>query len=89
MMKKILILVEGQTEARFVKQVLNPYISKCSLFFISVIIATKRLKTGEKKKGGISSYKKIRRDLIGLLQDTSVVAVTTMIDFYGLPNDFP
>lgn len=42
-----------------------------------------------KFKGGLNRYEPFRRDLQKLLGDTSAAAVTTMIDYYGLPEDFP
>jgi hypothetical protein len=47
------------------------------------------VKSGGKFKGGVHSYGHVRRDLVRLLGDSAAVAVTTMIDFYGLPRDFP
>lgn len=38
---------------------------------------------------GIAKYESIRRDMLRLLGDTSAAVVTTMIDYYGLPRDFP
>jgi hypothetical protein len=59
------------------------------VFVTPVVIATKRVKSGRKFKGGVSKYASIRRDLQHLLRDTSAAAVSTMIDYYGLPRDFP
>ena len=89
-MKKVLIYVEGQTEETFVRTVLTPYLSrKCGLFLVSTLARTKRTKSGRTFKGGIVSFGQIRRDLIRLLSDSSALAVTTMIDYYNLPDDFP
>jgi len=88
-MKKVLILVEGQTEERFVKVTLYNYLFKQGVLVIPCIIETKEVKSGPNFKGGINSYKKIKGDLRKLLRDTSATVVTTMIDYYGLPSDFP
>lgn len=88
-MKKILILVEGQTEERFVKDILSPFFTSQEIYLRSVIVGTKVVKDGTKYKGGLTSYTKAKRDLLNLLQDNSAIAVTTMFDFYGLPEDFP
>lgn len=88
-MKKILILVEGQTEERFVKDILSPFFTAQQVDLRSVIVGTKVVKDGTKYKGGLASYAKAKRDLLKLLQDSSAIAVTTMFDFYGLPEDFP
>jgi len=88
-MKKILVLVEGQTEEQFIKKVIYDYFYQQDIFLIPVIIETKEVKSGPNYKGGINSYGKIKEDLQKLLGDSSAVIVTTMIDYYGLPNDFP
>lgn len=88
-MGRILILVEGQTEERFVKDILNPVFNRGELFLIPTIITTKVVKTGPNFKGGVNSYNNVKKDMKMLLQDSDVLAVTTMIDYYGLPSDFP
>ncbi len=88
-MSKILILVEGQTEEVFVNQVLYPHLTPKNIFPIAKLATTKRVKIGPDFKGGIVSYDKVRKDLVRLLGDTSSDLVTTMIDFYGLPENFP
>lgn len=88
-MKRILISVEGQTEETFVTEVLSPYLADFAVYLKSVILTTKRLPQGTKMKGGILSYKQVKREIRILLQDTRTSLVTTMYDFYGLPHDFP
>jgi len=88
-LKKILILSEGPTEESFVRDVLYPHLSRMSVFVIPVIATTKRVKAGPDFKGGITSYGKFRKEIWRLLEDTSAACVTTMIDYYGLPADFP
>jgi Domain of unknown function (DUF4276) len=87
-LKRVHVLVEGQTEETFVYKLLQPYLEKQGVFVTPVVATTKRGKSGRKFKGGVSGYAPIRRDLRHLLRDT-VAAVTTMIDYYGLPRDFP
>lgn len=88
-LKKISILVEGPTEYQFVKIVLHPYFEKLNIFLYPIIIKTKRPLTGPTFKGGLNSYNQVRRDLKPILADTSAHAVTTMLDYYSLPGDFP
>jgi len=88
-MKFIHILVEGFTEETFVRGVLNPYFSQKSIRLTPIVVSTKRIKSGRKFKGGVSNYRKIKKDVMRLLHDSSVIAVTTMFDFYGIPDDFP
>jgi hypothetical protein len=84
------VLVEGQTEELFVKTVLQPYLwSRTSLWVIPTILVTKVVKSGTNFKGGVSSYAQVHRDVHKLLQDAGVAVITTLIDYYALPGDFP
>ena len=85
----MLALVEGQTEERFVKDVLNLHLWARDKILIPKIATTKRVKKGPDFKGGITDYQKVKNDLRRLLGDTGVAAVTSFIDYYGLPADFP
>lgn len=86
-MKRCLILVEGQTEERFVKDVLCPEFEPRGFYLSPTILTTKIVKSGPNFKGGVTSYAKLRADLDKLLRSGAVV--TTMIDYYGLPSDTP
>jgi hypothetical protein len=44
---------------------------------------------GPNFKGGVTSWNQIERDLRNLLGDTNAAAITTLIDYYGLPKDVP
>jgi hypothetical protein len=88
-MSKTLILVEGQTEETFVRDILAQYLETFSVCIIPKLLVTKRTKSGMQFKGGIRSYEQVRSDLRRLLSDSSASVVTTMLDYYGLPNDFP
>ncbi len=88
-MKKVLILVEGQTEKAFVDKILSQYFCNKNIILIPKIVTTKNVKFGKNFKGGIVSYQKAKNDILKLLKDTSADLVTTMFDYYGLPNDFP
>lgn len=89
MMKKILILAEGQTEEAFIKNLLAPYLWNKNIFCIPKIARTKRVKSGFQFKGGIVSYEKVKNDINRLLQDSSAAMVTTMIDYYGFSDIVP
>jgi Domain of unknown function (DUF4276) len=86
--RKVYILVEGQTEESFVKYTLLPGMPQ-NLCLQPVIVATKRVNSGGKFKGGVPSYRKVRNEVMLLLNDSSAKMVTTMLDFYGLPTTFP
>jgi hypothetical protein len=86
--RKAYILVEGQTEETFTKEVLSSSMPP-GLYLQPVVIATKRVNSGGKFKGGVPSYPKVRGEVLRLLADKSAVCVTTMLDYYALPVSFP
>ncbi len=88
-MKRVLVLVEGQTEERFVKDVLAPFFEERQLFFQPTLLVTKRVKDGTSFKGGVTSFAKFQNDARRLLQGSGGALVTTIVDYYGLPVDFP
>jgi hypothetical protein len=88
-MVKVLMLVEGQTEEAFVKNLLAAHVKNHGVLVIPVIVATKRLLTGDKMRGGYVPYPRLRAEILRLLNDSSAVCVTTMLDYYGLAPQFP
>lgn len=88
-MKRILILVEGQTEKRFVTDLLSPHLEGFGLFPVPKIIVTGRTNDGTQFQGGILSFSQVEANLRPLFNDSAAVLVTTMMDYYGLPKDFP
>jgi hypothetical protein len=87
--KTVFVLVEGQTEERFIKDALAPEFYALDFFFYPRLLITKRVKHGASFKGGVTSYGKFRNDLTRLLAEAKGRTVTTIVDYYGLPGDFP
>jgi hypothetical protein len=87
--KRVLILVEGQTEERFVKDVLAGEFYAKQLYFIPTLLVTKRVKDGPNFKGGVTCFAKFENDARRLLRSAGGALVTTMLDYYRLPTDFP
>lgn len=83
-MKRIIIVVEGQTEQEFVKQCIAPYM----LANYGIISVTARLIGKPGHKGGDVRFSRLKTDLTLLLHEPNVV-VSTFIDFFKLANDFP
>jgi hypothetical protein len=52
-MKRALILVEGQTEERFVKQVLLDHLVSVNVGITPTLLTTKVVKSGPNFKGGV------------------------------------
>ncbi|MBN1486418.1 MAG: DUF4276 family protein [Anaerolineae bacterium] len=88
-MKYLTISVEGQTEETFVREVLHPYFIEHDLWLNPILLTTRHVPNAPNRRGGFLSYSKMRKELLTLLGDSSVIAVTTIYDFYGLPKDIP
>ncbi len=88
-MNRVLVLVEGQTEERFVKDVLREHFWEKNIDITPKIATTKRVKNGSDFKGGLSYYGKVENDIKLLLGDTGAKYITTFLDYYALPSDFP
>jgi len=86
--KNLYIYCEGQTEESFINKVLYPYLFNIGIFAIPIICTTKRTKI-EKFKGGITNYQKIRSELSILCKQHKNEILTTMFDYYGLPENTP
>lgn len=89
MMKRALVLVEGFTEERFVKDVLQEHFWVMNLHLDPTILVTKRVKDGPHFKGGVTNFKKFENDVRRLLHGAGNALVTTFLDYDGLPGDFP
>lgn len=73
---RINVLCEGTSEERFVKDILTPFFEKDGLYMKPITL------------GGVSGYGKIKKELKRIGKDTSSY-LTTMLDYYGLPQDVP
>lgn len=85
------ILCEGQTEERFVKEVLSPYLQQFNIYPKPILLLTSKKKNA---RGGMLSYSQAKRDLTILQKqfrdnNSEHHMFTTMFDYYALPDDFP
>lgn len=87
-MTRLLMLVEGQSEEIFVKQTLAPHLATYGVYVEPILLWTKRHASGGGFRGGVSNWAQILRSLKPLTYDTDAW-ITTLLDFYGLPDDFP
>ena len=87
-MTVIHVVVEGETEEAFINQVLAPHFWQRGLNLSPHIVATRRTLRGI-SRGGITQYHKLKKEIHLYLPLANTTAVTTMIDFYGLPAEFP
>lgn len=91
-MIRLHVLGEGPTEKRFVESLLTNHLIHHGVIVDVCCFLTKHVpKTGQQFKGGISNYAKVRNDIVKRIRtdNNNECRFTTMIDLYGLPNDFP
>jgi Domain of unknown function (DUF4276) len=83
------ISVEGQTEERFVKDLLAPHLAMHNIAAIPIIVATSRSASGKKSKGGGINLDRIAGELRRLLGGFRGGLVTSFYDFYGFEDKQP
>ena len=77
------------SEEIFVKQTLTPFLAERGVHVESpIVLWTKRHDAGGGFRGGVSNWTQIKKSLLPLTYDADAW-VTTLLDFHGLPDDFP
>lgn len=87
-MRRALILVEGQTEERFAKDLLYPHLLPFGLALEVTVIPTKKVLSGKDFKGGVTHFGQVEKAMRPLLNSGDAL-VTTLFDYYRLPADAP
>lgn len=85
-MRRLVFIVEGDSEIILVNQVIIPYLYELGFqnpMNAQTIITNRK----QHNKGGVTSYGLFRNDLERTLNQGAIV--TTLIDFFRLPTDFP
>lgn len=90
-MRRLNLVVEGQTEEGFVNQVLAPHLGTLGIAAVARCVTTRRDRRRPDlvHRGGLPDYGKARRDLERWVAEDGGAAFTTMFDLYALPEDFP
>lgn len=90
-MTRLIVVVEGQSEEAFVKEVLRPHLDPLGVY-TSVTIVGKIVgqKRGHGRRGG-GHFRHWSEDIARILggDRSPALRVTTLFDLYGLPDDFP
>ena len=85
-MKRVYIVVEGQTEQEFVNSVISPYLQNFGILNVTPIL----IRTSRTGRGGMVSYSHLAKTIKPLLMsEKNDYIVTTFIDFFRLPHDMP
>lgn len=80
---EVVVLVEGPTEQRLVKQVLSPYMADKRVFLTPIILD----KPGE--KGGDVKFARAKNDIEKHLKQRNDTWITLLVDYYGIKSDWP
>ena len=93
----LFIYVEGQEEEMFVNRVLRGHLRPFGVFVQKPILAATSFRIGgddlaDVTVGGVTNYDSIHDDIFNLFATGDIAAtdvLTTLIDLYALPADFP
>ena len=86
-MTRLLVHVEGPTEEVFVNEVLAPHLYAAGWQAVSARILGSARSRG--RRGGIRPWEGARRDIQRHLREDPACHVTTLVDYYALPEDWP
>ena len=80
-MKRLFIVVEGQTEEAFVKELMIPHFISNGIYDVRPVL----IQTSKGHKGGFVSYEHLKNDLLRLLNSKSVDSTTKCKSHVALP----
>lgn len=82
-MKRVEIIVEGQTEQEFVSTILAPYLYANGVGLVTPI----KIRTSATGRGGLSNYEYLKNDVVRALTsaDTDLV-VSMFVDYFRVPK---
>ncbi len=78
MSKFVHVIVEGQTEQKFIQQLLAPYCAANDIFLTASLVSKKGANGGDVK------FQRVERDIMHFLNQRRFAAVSTFVDYYGI-----
>lgn len=82
-MKRLYIIVEGQTEQEFVNTLIAPYLRNCGIVSVTPIL----IKTSKIGRGGFVNYLHLKKDAMHLLSSPKDDFLVSMfVDFFRCPK---
>lgn len=83
-MARLHVLVEGDTEERFVDDVLAAYLTSTGYWSVS---ARQMGPARERsRRGGVPKWGRAKREIVNLLREDRNLILTTMFDYFGMPS---
>lgn len=83
-MVEVIVFAEGQTEEKFIKQVVAP-----ALRHLQVFVKPQTLNTSQNAKGGAVSFDRLKFNARNTLRQSPDSILSTFLDLYALDTDFP
>jgi hypothetical protein len=80
---RLIFVVEGHTEENFINEVLARHLASMDIYATATKVGTGKV------KGGMTTYARLRDHLLKLIRGDRNIWITTMIDFFRIPTDFP
>lgn len=87
MSRRLVFIVEGDTEVAVVHELIIPYLLGLG-YTVSMNAQTILTNRKKYKKGGVINYEYLKNDVERVLAQGHVI-VTTLVDFFRLPTNFP
>lgn len=84
LVKRVVVVCEGETEEEFVRDVLAPGFCGTGLY-----LEPQMVETSPGNRGGALNYDRVKPHLRNVLRQKSMPVVTTLFDLYKLDRRFP
>jgi hypothetical protein len=81
--RRVYVVVEGQTEESFVQDVLAEVLWIYQVYLTPILLGVPG------HRGGRTSYARVRKDVLVQLKQDRAAYCSTMLDYYGLGRGFP
>lgn len=85
-MTRLIVIVEGKTEEGFVKEILAPHLSSFDVFATATMMGGARTRSD---RGGVRPWQGVLMKICDFLRQDRSLVVSTMVDYYGMPRDWP
>ena len=86
-MTRLLVHVEGETEEAFVNNILGPHLYRFGFHSVRARLIGRTPQRSH--RGGIGAWTGVRKQIVNHLREDRHCVATTMVDYYGLPQDGP
>lgn len=83
-MVEVIVIVEGQTEEKFIKQLIAPALRQLQVFVKPLL-----MNTSQSAKGGGVSFDRFKFNARNVLRQNNNSVLSTFLDLYALDTDFP